>query len=120
MIKKIEGLPEDVVALEAIGEITASDYENVVVPEVEARTEGGKKVKFIYVLGPQFEKFTAGAMWDDAKVGMKHLKSFEKIAVVTDHGMMSGMVKAMGVLIPCEVKVFTDAELDTAKQWIST
>ena len=58
-------------------------------------------------------------MWDDAKVGLKHLTHFEKIAVVTDDKWIVRMVKAFGFMMPGEVSLFSNEQLAEAKAWIS-
>ena len=73
----------------------------------------------LYVIGDQFEGYTGGAAWEDAKVGMKHLTSFERVAVVTDVDWIENMIKAFGFAIPGEVRVFDDDDLEAARRWIS-
>lgn len=70
------------------------------------------------MLGAEFDGFTAEAMWDDAKVGMEHPFSWERIAAVTDHDAYRRLFKGIGFLIPGKVRVFALAELDEAKSWI--
>ena len=119
MLELIEGMPENVVAIRASGDVTAEDYETVLVPAVEARLKKSDKIRFLYELGPEMSGFTAGAMWQDAKVGMSHLLSFEKIAVVTDHAWVTNAVRAFAFMMPCPVKVFSTAERDAARSWIT-
>jgi hypothetical protein len=119
MIKIITGLAANVVGFEAQGKVTADDYSNVLVPAVETAIEFGGRARLLYVLGEEFKSFELGAMWADAKVGMGHLSDFEQIAVVTDLGWIEQSVRAFGVIIPCPVKVFSCAELESAKKWIN-
>ena len=119
MIKPLPDLPDNVLGFEAKGEVTGSDYEEVLVPAVEERLARGDKLRLLYVLGSDFTGYSVGAMWDDAKVGMQHLFSFERIALVTDHDLYSRATKGFGFLIPAHVKVFETAELDVAKAWVS-
>jgi hypothetical protein len=119
MIEVIEGLPDGVVGLEAVGEVTAEDYESVAKPAVERARDGRDKVRLLYVVGERFERYTAGAMWDDTKLGLAHPFSWERIAVVSHEGSMRAMVKGFGWLIPGEVKLFSLSELEDAKTWVS-
>jgi hypothetical protein len=119
MIELIEGLPEGVVGFEAVGEVTAEDYESVAKPAIEGARVGRDKVRLLYVLGDRFSGYTAGAMWDDTKLGLSHPFSWERIAVVTDEGSMRTMVKGFGWLIPGEVKLFSVSELEDAKTWVT-
>jgi len=119
MIESIEGLPEGVLGFNATGHVSGEDYEQVLVPAVEGALETHAKLSLLYVLGEAFEGYEAAAMWEDTKVGMHHLSSWKRIALVTDHEAYRATVKAFGVLISAEVKVFDTAELEQAKEWIS-
>jgi len=118
MIELIPDLPDNVLGLEAKGEVRGEDYEQVVIPAVHRLRERTGKVRLLYVLGAEFEGFTAAAMWDDAKVGMEHPFSWERIAVVTDQDAYRRLFKAVGFLIPAKVRTFELAALDAAKTWI--
>jgi SpoIIAA-like len=118
MIEVIEGLPEGVLGFEAKGEVSGDDYEQVLIPAVERALEGQKKIRMLYVLGSEFDGYSAAAMWDDTKVGMEHLFSWERIAVVTDHDSYRHLIKGFGFLIPAKVRVFGIGELEDAKAWI--
>ncbi len=117
MIRVLEGLPEHVLGVEASGTVTDDDYEKVLIPAVREKLDAVGKFRFIYVLGDEFDSWTFGAMWEDAKLGVGDLKAWEKMAVVSDKDWVKHMVKAFGWLIPGEVRVFELAELDDAKAW---
>jgi hypothetical protein len=57
-------------------------------------------------------------MWDDMKVGLHHITAWKKIAVVSDVGWVRSATKAMGFVMPAQVKVFTNEQLDEAREWI--
>lgn len=118
MIKLISDLPDGAIGFEASGIVSASEYEAIVIPTVDAAAAGGRKLRMLYHVTPGFEKFEVGAMWDDAKVGLKHLASWEKIAVVTDVGWIRTGVKIIGFAIPGEVQVFDNGGLSDAKAWL--
>ena len=75
MIEMLSDLPDNVLGVEAKGEVTGGDYEQVLVPEIEERLARHDKIRLVYVLGEEFDGYSAGAMWDDTKVGMEHLLS---------------------------------------------
>jgi len=118
MIELISGLPDDVLGIEATGEVTGEDYERVVIPAVHRQLEKGGKIRLLYVLSAEFDGFTTAAMWDDTKVGMGHPFSWERIAVVTDEDAYRRLFKAVGFLMPAKVMVFELDELEDAKAWI--
>jgi hypothetical protein len=112
-------LPDDVLGLSVEGVIRARDYADTIVPLIESKLRTHDRLKLLYRIGPQFEAFTAGAVWSDALVGVKHLTGFEKVAVVSDIGWIRHAVRAFAPMMPAEVQVFGDAALADAKAWIS-
>jgi len=78
-----------------------------------------KKISVLYHISSNFIGFDLSAMFDDAKFGIKHLSSFERIAFVSDHPKINSLVKFFSHIIPSEVRIFKDAELEEAKKWIS-
>jgi len=58
-------------------------------------------------------------MLDDAKIGMKHLSTWDKIALVSDHNMINSFAKFFGYLMTCEIRIYKEDEFDQAKKWIS-
>jgi hypothetical protein len=119
MLERISDLPEHVLGVTAHGEVSAEDYRNVLVPAVEASLAKQRRVRLLYVLAGDFKGFTAGATWEDAKVGMKHLTAFQRAAVVTNVEKIRGVVKAVGFALPGEVRVYSLEELAAARAWVS-
>ncbi len=76
MIERIPDLPDNVIGFVASGQVTAGDYESVVIPAIESALKTQGNVRTLYQLGPAFTEFSAGAMWDDMKLGMAHLKAW--------------------------------------------
>jgi len=119
MIKMIPDLPEKVLGFAAYGKVTGEDYESTLMPAVEAAFRKHDKIRLLYHLGAEFTGFDAAAMWDDAKVGLKHWAAWERCAVVTDHDWLRHMTKAFGFVMPGEVRVFSNAEMSAARAWLS-
>jgi hypothetical protein len=122
MLTLIEDLPQDVVGVEAHGKVTAEDYERVLVPAVDAASAraGDRGVRLLYVLGHEVPDYTAGAAWEDAKLGLWHLRSWERIAIVGDADWLRHAVHGFGWLMPGEIKVFALEELDIAREWVTS
>ena len=119
MIELEQPVNSNVIMITAKGKITDDDYKESIVPAVEAKLKEYDKIRFLYVLGEEYDGFEGEAMWDDTKVGLKHITDYEKIGLVTDEKWIRGSVKAFGFLMPGEVKLFHDNQLDEAKAWIS-
>jgi len=119
MLRPISDLPDGVVGFEAVGTVTDEDYKTVLIPKVEEALADGGKIRFLYVLGPDFTNYAPGAMWDDTLFGARHYFDFDKIACVTDHEIFAAMIRSFGLLMPAEVRVFSVKDLDAAKAWLA-
>jgi SpoIIAA-like len=122
MLTLIPDLPPTVVGVEAHGKVTADDYEQVLVPAVEAAHKASEsgKVRLLYVLGHEFPDYTAGAAWQDTKLGLGHLRTWERIAVVGDSDWLRHAIHGLGWAIPGDVKAFEMKELDEARDWVTS
>ena len=97
MLELLNDLPDRVVCVKAIGEVTAQDYQDTLVPAVEERLARHRRVRLLYVLGEAFTGFTGAAAWEDAKIGMRHFASFERVArevdpIIDRVGGLAGLV----------------------------
>jgi hypothetical protein len=120
MLEKISDVPDSVLGFRASGELTSDDYRNVLVPAVEAALQSRDKLRLLYLLGDDVTGFSAGAAWQDAKVGMEHVSRWEKIAVVTDKEWIRHSVNIFGYLIPGEIKAYPAAEEGDARAWVAS
>jgi len=118
MIETIEGLPDGVIGFEAAGEVSADDYRDVLVPAIEAALRGGERLSLLYVLGERFDGMSAGAMWQDTKLGLEHPRSWQRLAIVTDVEWIGHAIKAFAWTIPAEVRVFALADRGEAEAWL--
>ncbi len=114
----IGGLPRDVVAIRAVGIITAEDYRDTLIPLVEAKLQEHDKLKCLVVLDDDYATYSGDAAWEDTKFDLKHLRDFTRIALVTDIDWMVKTAKLFAPILPYDVKTFPVAELDEAKSWI--
>lgn len=119
MLQIIKDMPGNILGITAKGKITAKDYETILMPAVKKKVKAHKKVRMLYQLGEDFTGFSMGAMMDDAKIGMKFLKAWERVAFVSDHELINTFAKFFGYLLPCKVRVFKNTDLEKAKVWIS-
>jgi len=96
MIERIADMPDGTLGFEAIGEVTADDYRDVMVGPVHAMAEGGK-VRL--------------------EVGLSEPLHWERIALVTDVEWVRHLTAAFGWMVPGRFKTFAVADLDEAKAW---
>ena len=120
MLSLIPDLPPGVVGVEAHGEVSADDYEQVLVPAVEAAHAAapGGKVRILYVFEGKPDLST-GAAWQDARLGLRHVRDWERIAVVSDADWLRRAIHGLAWMIPGDVRVFGTTELDAARSWVT-
>lgn len=120
MLETIAGLPDNVLGIKASGGVTADDYRQVLVPAVEKILAGEGKVRMLFVYDEDVTGLSAGAAWQDTKVGLGHYTRWEKVAVVTDREWLRHSVDIFGYLVPGEIKAFTTEEEAEARTWVSS
>ncbi len=72
----------ETLVIQATGILSAADYETRFQPIVEELISKYGKINLVIYLDDLFEGWALGAMWDDAKFGMKHRHDFKRVAVV--------------------------------------
>ena len=117
MIRLLDGMPVGVLGLEAIDDVEEEDYQDVLVPAVNAAIAEHGKVRLVYVFGPEFDEYEGEAVWEDLKLGARNPMSFERIAIVTDARWAGPAIKVFSVLWPGQARAFPLAELESAKRW---
>ena len=117
MIRLLSDMPAGVLGFEAVDDVEKEDYENVIVPVINKAIAEHGKVRLVYVLGPEFDDYEGGAVWEDLKLGARHPASFDRIAIVTDARWAGPAVKIFSVLWPGQARVFPLSELESAKRW---
>ena len=83
MIELIEGLPDRVIGIEAVGNV-AEDYTDIVARAVERALASHPKIRLLHVLGDRLVAHSASAVFEDAKLGLSNFRDIERIAVATD------------------------------------
>jgi hypothetical protein len=119
MIETLTGFPDCVVALTAKGRVTREDYEHVLIPKIRDAFSRHERIRCLYELGADFSGMDAGAAWEDFKLGIGHLRGWERVAVVTDTAWIRSAIEALRFLVPGEVKVFGTRDSGDARRWIS-
>jgi hypothetical protein len=119
MINRMTGLPSNVVGIEAVGHVSGEDYRGVLEPAVEEALQQHEKLRLLYVLGEQFDGYSAGAAWEDTKLGIGRWSAWERIAVVSDRGWIRDAVKALAWMLPGDVRVFALDARDEALDWVT-
>lgn len=122
MLKRLKDMPDGVDGLDATGTVTREDYDTVVLPLLEAARREGRRVRLLARFGPEFAGISPRGAWEGARVGVHHLRRFERCAVLSDNSgvRLATEVKAsLSFLLSCSIKVFHDAERTAALQFLT-
>ena len=119
MIQLIEGLPDAVVGIEAVGKVESADYDTIAAPAVRRALERHPKIRLIHVLDDRFTGYTAGGAWQDAVLGLATARSFDRISVVSDSESIRRLVTLGGWSLPGELQLFPNREREQAEAWAS-
>jgi SpoIIAA-like len=119
MIETLPGFPDSVVAMSAKGRVTRKDYEEVLIPKVNEAFGRRGKVRCYYELGSAFSGMDPGAAWEDFKLGIEHLRGWERVAIVTDVDWIRRAISAFRFLLPGQITVFETRQAAEARRWIT-
>jgi hypothetical protein len=119
MINVIPDMPPGTVGVTASGRVSREDYAEVMVPAVEAAAGAGP-LRLLYVLGPDVESFSPGAMWSDTRLWAEHVGRWERLAVATDLDWVENAVRAFGWLVHGQVRVFGADQVAEATRWLAS
>jgi hypothetical protein len=121
MVERIEEMPAGTIGFKVVEELTGDDYRERIEPALREAVEAGE-VRLLFEIDAGFG-MDAGAVMEDAKTGLKlglgHLRSWKRTAVVTDVDWIRKALKAFGFMTPGEVRIFEPAELGAAKVWVA-
>lgn len=120
MLKELTGMPCGIQALEAVGTVTAADYDRVFAPLVDRARRTGSRMRLLYRFGPGFQRITPGALWADARLGVSYAGLLDGCAVVSDVGWIRAPARSIGAWMPCPVRVYEDHERDHAVAWLAS
>jgi hypothetical protein len=118
MLQFINDLPDDVVGIHAIGEVTKEDFDKVLIPRIDDLSKRQGEIKYLLVLETDVSNFTLAAWWKDLVMGLKHFTEWKRIAVVSDQKGVEWFTDAFKYFIPGNSKGFALSELEEAVEWI--
>ena len=118
MFEPLAELPDGVIGFEGVGEITPDDFEKMLIPAIETAAKAGK-IRLLFVLGERYKGFSAGVVWEKAKMRAEHIGAWERCALATDIEWIERIVALLHFMMPGNLKLFPIAALDAAKAWVA-
>ena len=119
MLQRMIEMPAGTIGFEAIGEVEDDDWERSVEPLLRSEIAAGRKVRLLYLLGPESRDVEGDALKADTGFRARHATSFERVAVVSDEDWIRPALRALSFLLPGKAKGFHVHELPEAKTWLS-
>lgn len=117
----IQIMPESdgkIIGLKPFGKLTDRDYQEILIPTLEALLKQHGKIRVLCFLDEGFAGMEAGALWDDAKFFLPHRDDFEKMAIVGGPQWVKLSMKIFAPLMKGDTKVFAVEQLPEAWEWI--
>ena len=106
------------IEVELSGQVTSADYTNTLVPAIEAALAEHDAVRLLAIVQPEFKGYDLGAAWSDTKLGLRHWRGFDRIAVVADQGWVQTSIRLAAPILPCPVQLFDLADLEADRRWM--
>jgi len=116
MLSYIEHDNAQAVEIVLSGRVSTEEFDQVA-GKLEAFIKRHGQVRVLEVI-KDFEGMDAAALWHDVKFSLRHLKDFNRIAVVASpdtHNLWSSLVSPF---MECEVEHFAPDEVDAARDWL--
>ena len=119
MLRQMTAMPAGTIGFEAIGEVEDDDWEDAVEPVLRREIAEGEKLRLLYLIGPEARKVEGDAIKADTNFRARHLKAFERVAVVTDEDWIKPALKTLSFLVPGHARAFPVHDLPAAKAWLA-
>jgi hypothetical protein len=119
MLKQISDMPPGTIGFEAHGDVDDDDFDDIVSPVLRREIAAGRKVRLLYLLGPQLQDYQGDAVKEEMKFAARHATEYERVAVVSDESWLRPALRMLSILVPGQVRGFPVAQLQSAKDWVA-
>lgn len=119
MFKQISDMPAGTIGFEAHGDVDDDDFEEIVAPVLRREIADGRKVRLLYLLGPQLRDYEGDAVKEEMKFAARHATAYERVAIVSDEIWLRPALRMLSVLVPGQLRGFPVAQLQSAKAWVA-
>src|SRR5262245_9326364 len=122
MIEPLADLPDGVLGFRFSGHVTKEDYDKILAPALMQRITDGAKIRLAIVIADDFDRFDAGAMWEDMKFGfgsgVTHPSWWARGARVAEHEGGAHALGLFGWMMPGDARDYPMSKLDDAIAWL--
>jgi SpoIIAA-like len=122
MIEPLSGLPDGVLGFRFSGHVTKQDYDEVLAPALMQRITDGAMIRLAIVIGEDFDRFEASAMWEDMKFGfgsgVTHPSLWDRTALISNHDWVEHAMSLFGWMMLGDAREYPMERLDEAIAWL--
>lgn len=97
------------------GRLVKDDYSQFV-PAVDRLVNRQGKIRMLVEMH-DFHGWTAGALWEDCKFGLHHLRDIERLALVGETRWEKGMATFCKPFTAAQVRYFDHTQAAEARDW---
>jgi hypothetical protein len=119
MVELLSDFPSHVAAYRASGNVDQSEYERVVMARVREVAQKFGKINFLVRLETDFENYSLRSFLKYLKISFGNFSRWQRMAIVTDERWVRMAYDLLSPLVHGEVRGYTLAEFNKAKQWVS-
>jgi SpoIIAA-like len=119
MLRRIDAMPAGTIGFEAVGEVEDDDWEETVEPLLRDEIAQGRKLRLLYLIGPQSREVEGDAIKAGAEFRARHATAFTRVAVVSDEDWLRPAVRVLSVLVPGRTRGFAVSDVEAAKAWLA-
>jgi hypothetical protein len=105
-----------IISIVVVGKLGKEDYERFV-PQLEEYITNEDNIRLLVELR-KFTGFSAAAMWEDFKLGVKHSNKIKRLAVIGEKTWQKAMTLFAKPFTTAQVRYFNENELEEANKWI--
>ncbi|MEZ5826979.1 MAG: STAS/SEC14 domain-containing protein [Hyphomicrobiales bacterium] len=98
------------------GRVSTEEFDKVAA-KLEAFINRHGEIRVLEVVD-DFEGMDAAALWHDVKFSFRHLKNFNRIAVVSSPQIRNLWSSLVSPFIDCEVEHFAPDQIEEARDWL--
>jgi SpoIIAA-like len=122
MVELIPDMAGGTLGFRVSGRLTREDYLEVLVPTLREAVQSGGRLRVLYAIGPKLQ-MEPGALWEDIKLGLgmgiQHRDAWERTAVVSDLDWIWRALELFSWMVPGEMRLFRESEIDQARRWVA-
>lgn len=119
MIERDLDVPAGIDAVRAVGTLTRQDYDEVMVPLLDAARREHRRLRILCVVDEAFTGMTPTALWRDITLGLGALRDVAGCAVVSDVSWVRRATRLGTFFLPTHVRVYGAGEREAALAWLA-